>query len=104
MPRAGRDEDRIARADHSTFAIEFYLARAFEDEIKLLRDLVIVPLCPASAGRRASARLWFWTGAFVRSRIERIVEPSFVIKGGWAERFWTVIVFKDAATRGSTEA
>ena len=32
------------------FAIEFYLARAFEDEIKLLRDLVIVPLCPASCG------------------------------------------------------
>ena len=42
------DEDRIARADHSTFAVEFYLARAFEDEIKLLRDLVIMPLCPAS--------------------------------------------------------
>ena len=50
MPRAGRDEDRIARADHLTFAIEFYLARAFEDEIKLLRDLVIMPLCPASRG------------------------------------------------------
>jgi hypothetical protein len=30
------------------FAVEFYLARAFEDEIKFLRDLVIVPLCPAS--------------------------------------------------------
>ena len=50
MPRTGRDEDRIARADHSTFAIEFYLARAFEDEIKLLRDLVIMPLCPGSCG------------------------------------------------------
>ena len=50
MPRTGRDEDRIARADRSTFAVEFYLARAFEDEIKLLRDLVIVPLCPASCG------------------------------------------------------
>ena len=50
MPRAGRDEDRIARADHSTFAIEFYFARAFKDEIKLLRDLVIMPLCPASCG------------------------------------------------------
>jgi hypothetical protein len=48
--RARRDEDRIARADHSTFAIEFYLARAFEDEIKFLRDLMIVPLCPASCG------------------------------------------------------
>ena len=50
MPRAGRDEDRVARADHSTFAIEVYLARAFEDEIKLLRDLVIMPLCLASRG------------------------------------------------------
>ncbi len=50
MPRAGRDEDRITPADHSTFAIDFYLARAFQDEIKLLRDLVIVPLCPASCG------------------------------------------------------
>ena len=48
MPHTGRDEDRIARADHSAFAIEFYLARAFEDEIKLLQNLVIVPLCPAS--------------------------------------------------------
>ncbi len=48
MPRAGRDEDRIARADHSTFPVEFHLARAFEDEIKVLRNLVIVPLCPAS--------------------------------------------------------
>jgi hypothetical protein len=91
MMRAGRDEDRIARADHSTFAVEFYPARAFEDEIEfLLRDLVIVPLCPA--GTRASARLWFWTGAFVRSRIERIVEPSLVTKGRWTERFWTIIV------------
>src|SRR5947207_14344839 len=53
---------------------------------------------------RASARLWFCTGAFVRSRIERIVEPSFVIKDGWAERFWTVIVSKDAAMRRATEA
>jgi hypothetical protein len=32
------------------FAIEFYLVHALEDEIKLLRDLVIVPLCPASRG------------------------------------------------------
>ena len=31
-------------------AIEFYLARAFEDEINFLRDLVIMPLCPASRG------------------------------------------------------
>ena len=26
-----------------------------------------------------------------------------MIKDIWAERFWTVIVFKDAATRGATE-
>ena len=50
MPRAGRDEDRIARADRAMFVVEFYLACAFEDEIKLLRDLVIVPLCPAACG------------------------------------------------------
>ena len=25
VPRTGRDEDRVARADHSTFAVEFYL-------------------------------------------------------------------------------
>jgi hypothetical protein len=30
------------------FAIELYLARAFEDEIKLLRELVIVSLCLVS--------------------------------------------------------
>ena len=130
MPRARRNEDRIARTDHSTFVVEFYLARAFEDEIKLLCDLVIVPLCSASCGdarfretlvldRRIRA---IENGAFgkatqkakprwvaasevgsERVSIERIVEPSFVIKGGWTERFWTVIVFKDAATRGATE-
>jgi hypothetical protein len=33
-----------------TFAIEFYLACAFEDEIKFLRDLVIMPLRPGSCG------------------------------------------------------
>jgi hypothetical protein len=33
-----------------TFAIEFYLARAFKDEIKLLCGLMIMPLCPASRG------------------------------------------------------
>ncbi len=32
------------------FAVQLYLARAFEDEIKLLRDLVIMPLCPAACG------------------------------------------------------
>src|SRR4030095_15524402 len=48
VPRARRDEDRVARADHATFAVELYVARAFEDKIKLLRDLVIVPLCPAA--------------------------------------------------------
>ena len=50
MPRAGRDEDRIARADHSMFAIEFYLPCAFEDEIEFLCDPVIVPFCSASCG------------------------------------------------------
>jgi hypothetical protein len=59
VPCAGRDEDRIAWADQSTFAVEFYLARTFEDEIKLLRDLVIMPLCPASCrdGRFGKALL-----------------------------------------------
>ena len=48
VPRAWRDEDRIAPPDRVTFAVELYLARAFENEIKFLRHLVIVPLCPAA--------------------------------------------------------
>ena len=32
------------------FAIELYLARAVENEIKLLRVLVIMPLCPGACG------------------------------------------------------
>jgi len=48
VPCARRDEDRIAQADHTAFAVELYLARAFENKIKLLRDLVVVPLCPAA--------------------------------------------------------
>jgi hypothetical protein len=31
MPRAQGDEDRIARADRATFAVELYFTRAFED-------------------------------------------------------------------------
>jgi hypothetical protein len=50
VPRAWRDENRIAPADRVMFTIELYLARAFQDEIKLLRHLVIVRLCPASCG------------------------------------------------------
>ena len=50
VPRARRDEDRIAPADRAMFAVELYLAHAFENEIKLLRHLVIVPLCPGSRG------------------------------------------------------
>src|SRR6478752_7615056 len=50
VPRARGNEDRVARPDCAMFAVELYLARAFEDEIKLLRDLVIVPFCPAVCG------------------------------------------------------
>ena len=50
MPHARSDEDRVARTDGLTLAVEFYLARAFKDEIKLLQNLVIMPLCPASCG------------------------------------------------------
>ena len=109
-----------------SFAVEFHLARAFEDEIKLLRDLVIMPLCPASRGdarfRKAlilNGRIRaIENGAFGKSdvegkaatvaasevgservSIERIVEPSLVMKGACAERFWTVIVSnKDASS------
>ena len=48
VPRARGDENRIARADPTMFAVQLYLARAFEDEIKLLRNLVMVPLCPVA--------------------------------------------------------
>ena len=37
-------------AEHAAVENASNLARAFEDEIKLLRDLVIMPLCPASRG------------------------------------------------------
>ena len=40
----------LAAGIRSLLALHFYLARAFEDEIKLLRDLVIMPLCPGSRG------------------------------------------------------
>ena len=103
MPGSRRDEDRIARADHSTFAIEFYLARALEDEIKLLRDLVIVPLCPASRGDARFRKTLVLNGRIRAVENRTDGRAAFVIKDAWAERFWTVIVFKDAATRGATE-
>src|SRR5437868_8237979 len=86
------------------FAIELYLARAVENEIKLLRVLVIMPLCPGACGDARFRKALVLDGRIVRSRIERIVEPSFVIKGDWAERFWTVMVSQDAAMRCVTEA
>ena len=50
VPHARGDEDRIARTDCAMFAIELYLARAVENEIKLLRVLMIMPLCPGACG------------------------------------------------------
>jgi hypothetical protein len=51
VPRSRRDEDRIACADRSTFAVEFYLARAFEVE-RLKLTHVLPPIstfrfCPS---------------------------------------------------------
>ena len=104
MPRAGRDEDRIARADHSTFAIEFYLARAFEDEIKLLRDLVIVPLCPASCGDARFRKALVLDGR-IRA-IENRTDSRAVFRD--KRRLGREILdghsfYKDAAIRGATE-
>ena len=91
MPGSRRDEDRIARADHSTFAIEFYLARALEDEIKLLRDLVIVPLCPASRGDARFRKALVLNGR-IRA-IENRTDSRAVLrdKRRRDQRFWTVM-------------
>jgi len=104
MPRAGRDENRIARADHSTFAIEFHLARAFEDEIKLLCDLVIVPLCPASCrnARFRKALVLNWRIRAIENRTDR--RAVFRHKRGLGREILHGHSFEDAATRGAKEA
>lgn len=52
VPRARRNQDGIARADRPALAVELNLARAFENEIKFLCHLMIMPLRSA-AGRDA---------------------------------------------------
>lgn len=81
MRRAGRDEDRIARADHSAVAIEFYFARAFEDEIKFLRDLVMVALCPASRGDARFGKALVLNGR-IRA-IENRTDSGAVFRDEW---------------------
>ena len=101
----GGDEDRIARADHSTFAVEFYLARAFKDEIKLLQNLVIMPLCPASCGDARFRKALVLDGR-VRA-IENRTDSRAVFrdKSGLGREILDGHSFnKHAATRGATEA
>jgi uncharacterized protein len=50
VPRAWRNEGRIAGNNAPPFTVDLHLARAFEDEIKLLGQLVMMPL------RRAARR------------------------------------------------
>ena len=104
MPCAGSDEDCIARADHSTFAVEFYLARAFEDEIKLLRDLVIVPLCPASRGDPRFRKALVLDGRICAIENRTDSRAVFREKRGLGREILDGHGFKDAATQGATEA
>src|SRR5215475_7613225 len=45
VPGAGRDEDRVARADAAGLAVDLELARALRDEVDLLGSRVVMPLC-----------------------------------------------------------
>jgi len=104
VPRARRDEDRIARTDHSTFAVEFYLARAFEDEIKLLCDLMIVPLCPASCGDARFRKALVLDGRIRAIKNRTDSRAVFRYKRPLGREILDGHSFKDAATRGATEA
>jgi len=44
MPRPGRDEDRVAGADSPRYAVHGHFSAAFEDEIKLLAQQMVVGL------------------------------------------------------------
>ena len=50
VPRTGRDQDGIAGSDVLFLAVDFHDTLAFEDEVKLLAQLVVVALCGASHG------------------------------------------------------
>ena len=50
----------------------------------------------------ASAKLWFATGALVRSRMLRIVEPSLVVNGRWLEMGTMVILPTRTQTPANT--
>jgi hypothetical protein len=58
----------------------------FEDEVKLLAELVVVTFRRLADGDGGFGEAWFCTGAFVRSRMLRMVLPSLVVKGFCAER------------------
>ena len=104
MPRAGRDKDRVARADHLTFAIEFYLARAFEDEIEFLREPVVVPFCPASCGNARFRKALVLDGR-IRA-IENRTDSRAVFRGktGLGQEILDGHTFNDAVALGAAEA
>ena len=50
VPGTRRDEDRVSTCDLAGLAIDLDHARAFQDEVKLFRCLVVVPLGGTSGG------------------------------------------------------
>ena len=61
VPCARRNEDGIAVADGACGAVDLHFARAFEDEIKLLREPVVMPLRGRAGGHAGlGERLLFY--------------------------------------------
>lgn len=52
MPGAGWDEDGVAGSDGARFAVDLHHARALQDEVELLGQLVMVPLGGSTGGNR----------------------------------------------------
>lgn len=71
VPCAGRDEDGIAGHDRARFAVDLHRPAAFEDEVKLLRQPVVMPLRGAA---RRDAR--FGEALVLHGRIRAVEEAA----------------------------
>ena len=59
MAGAGRDQNGVTGTDPLVYAVDLHVARALEQEIDLLCDRVVVPLCLCPCRQRSLRKALF---------------------------------------------
>jgi len=103
MASGGRDQDTVARSHLALLGPDRHPAGAPQDVVNLFGVGCRCASVAAPGGSVASARLWLAALEFVRSRIERISDPSLVMKGSLAFRLTISIGLTPALCYGSNQ-